>query len=328
MLLMSDASRRLLFDETRTARLRELAEFGDPFHATNLADEATLARLADVEVLITSWACPPLDEAALAAAPKLKAALHGAGSVRNHITQACWDHDLLVTTAAEANAIPVAEYTVAAILQAGKRVLESATEFRAIRNRRSPTSKHDRSNYQRTVGVIGFSRIGRRVVRHLQAFDFDVLVADPFADARKVAESGANLVELDDLLRRSDVVSVHASALPSTRHLLDARAIALVPDGGTVINTARGMLVDTDALAAECATGRLSAVLDVTDPEPLPADSPLWDMPNVQLTPHIAGALDTEVHRLADSVLDELGRYTRGEPPVHPVTADEIERIA
>jgi phosphoglycerate dehydrogenase-like enzyme len=110
--------------------------------------------------------------------------------------------------------------------------------------------------------------------------------------------------------------------------MLDARRLALLRDGATLINTARGALIDQDALVAELVRGRIDAVIDVTEPEVLPPDSPLYDLPNVVLTPHIAGALGVEVRRLGDSALDELERYAHGEPFAHPVTRADLDRVA
>jgi phosphoglycerate dehydrogenase-like enzyme len=153
------------------------------------------------------------------------------------------------------------------------------------------------------------------VVRLLRELDLaECLVADPYADPAAVAAAGGALVELDDLLARSDVLSLHAPELPSTRHMIGAAELARLPDHATVVNTARGSLVDSAALAAECGSGRLFAILDVTEPEPLPAGDPLRSVPNVLLTPHLAGSLGTEVLRLTDHTLDELARWTTGEP--------------
>lgn len=327
LLVMNDRAYRTGFDDDRLARLHTLADLADPIRTTTLDTDSARARLAQVDVLITGWGAPMVDEAVLDTAPRLSAILHTAGSVKHIVAPICYERGLLVTTAAEANAIPVAEYTLAAILIAGKRAVQSAALFRQNRTEKVRPEGH-KSNYQRTVGIIGYSRIGRRVVDLLRPFDLEVLVADPLADAAPIAAAGARLVDLDELLRRSDIVSVHAPALPSTRHLLDKDRLATIPDGGTVINTARGVIVDTAALEGECVSGRLSAVLDVTDPEPLPADSPLWELPNVLITPHVAGAQDSEIHRLVDTALDELERYATGKPPIHAVTADELPHIA
>ena len=192
------------------------------------------------------------------------------------------------------------------------------------RRRRGPLS-----NLGLTVGIIGFSRIGRMVVARLQQLDdITCVVSDPYADAGQVHAAGARLVDLQEMLGQVDILSIHAPELPSTRHLIAAAALANLRDHTTVINTARGSLIDTAALEAECAAGRLNAILDVTDPEPLNADSVLYDLPNVMITPHIAGSLDGEVKRMTDTALDELERLTRGRPLRHRILEAELDRIA
>jgi phosphoglycerate dehydrogenase-like enzyme len=116
--------------------------------------------------------------------------------------------------------------------------------------------------------------------------------------------------------------------LPETHHLLDARRLALLQDGATLINTARGSLLDTTALTDHCATGRLDAVLDVTDPDPLPPDRPLLCLPNVLVTPHLAGSQGRELRRLGEFVVAQVARFTRGEPLHGTIEAGDLHRIA
>ena len=297
-----------------------LSEFGSP---------AARAALAEAEVLLTGWGCPPIDEAALTAAPCVRAVVHAAGSIKNHVTPACWERGIVVSTAAEANALPVAEFTLAMILLAGK-----ATHVIARRYRQQRTAPDLRSefpnigNYRRTVGIVGASRIGRRVIALLRPFDLDVVVSDPYLDQAQARELGVQLAELDDLLRASHIVSLHAPSLPSTRHLIDRRRLGLIRDGATLINTARGALLDHVALTDELVSGRINAILDVTEPAALPADSPLWTLPNVVLTPHMAGALGVELERMGSYAVDELARYVAGQPFRSPVTRADLDRIA
>ncbi|MEV4941144.1 hydroxyacid dehydrogenase [Streptomyces zaomyceticus] len=285
------------------------------------------AALAEAEILLTCWGATPLTPEVLDRAPRLRAVIHAAGSVKHHITDACWDRGLRVTSAAAANALPVAEYTLAAILLAGKRVLGSAQHYAELRTDHAwLTESAAWGNYRRTVGVVGASRIGRRVIELLRPFDFEILLYDPYVD---VPPPGVELVrDLDDLCARSTVVSVHAPQLPATYRMIGAAQLAAMPDGGTLVNTARGSLVDETALLPHLLTGRLHAVLDVTDPE-LPApDSPLYVLPNVLLTPHVAGSLGNELHRMTDQALEEVGRYVRGEPFVEEVRASDLQRSA
>jgi phosphoglycerate dehydrogenase-like enzyme len=235
-----------------------------------------------------------------------------------------WRRGIRVTSAADANAVPVAEYTLAAIIFAGKKApFLAADERYAYGGWGSVTGYGDLSNFERTVGIVGFSRIGRRVVELLKVLSGTTcLVADPYADPDEVARAGAELVDLEEMLPQVHVLSVHAPELAETRHLIGAEQLRRLPDLATVINTARGSLVDSDALARECASGRLFAILDVTDPEPLPADSPLRHTAQVMITPHIAGSLGSEIGRLTDHVLDELSRWTSRRPLRTEVTEE------
>ncbi|MGW4896928.1 hydroxyacid dehydrogenase [Kitasatospora sp. NPDC004240] len=323
-----DLAGRLIDDHT-LARLTALADLDPALVLDDFTTPEAAEALAGAEVIVSSWGCPPIDEAALAAAPRLRAVLHAAGSVKHHITEACWRRGIQVTSAAWANALPVAEYTVAAVLLANKQLLHIREDYRA---RRAPYDWQyayaGAGNYRRTVGVVGASRIGRRVLELLRPHDLDLLLHDPYVDDAEAARLGARAVGLDELCAASDVVSVHAPELPETHHLIDGRRLALMRDGATLVNTSRGSLVDQDALVRELVTGRLDAVLDVTEPEVLPADSPLYDLPNVVLTPHVAGSLGRELHRMAAAAADELARYTAGRPFAHPVHAEEAHRTA
>ncbi|MFC8704447.1 hydroxyacid dehydrogenase [Streptomyces anulatus] len=331
LLAMGPGIAEQLFGARQRARLTALVDTDPGLVAYRLTDPAPeVARaLAGAELLITCWGAPPLTAEVLAAAPRLRAVVHAAGSVKHHITPACWERGLRVTSAAAANALPVAEYTLAAILLAGKDVLPAARRYRELRaphDWRAELAGH--GNYRRCVGIVGASRIGRRVIELLRPFDLEVLLFDPYVDAGTAARLGAEQVGLDELCARSRIVSVHAPELPATRHMIGAAQLAAMPDGATLINTSRGSLIDGDALLPELVSGRLNAVLDVTEPEVPPASSPLYDLPNVLLTPHVAGSLGDEIHRLADFALDEVARYASGLPFADPVTPEDLARMA
>ncbi len=318
-----------LIDAPTMRRLTELSDLDPALVADDFAAPAASAALNETEVLISCWGCPPLTEEVLARAPRLRVVIHAAGSVKHHITDACWRRGIAVTSAASANAVPVAEYTVAFVLLAGKDLLRIREDYRHRRADHDWQSAYAAAgNYRRTVGVVGASRIGRRVLDLLRPYDLDLLLYDPYLLPGEAERLGATAVGLDELCRRSDVVSVHAPELPTTRHLLSRERLASMRTGATLINTSRGSLVDQQALTEELVSGRLDAVLDVTVPEVLPPDSPLYGLPNVVLTPHVAGSLGTELHRMAASAADELERYVTGRPFAHLVTADEWDRSA
>ncbi|KOX02994.1 hydroxyacid dehydrogenase [Streptomyces sp. NRRL B-3648] len=318
----------LLFPPPLMERLRRAADIDPDFVVRDFADPAASGALARAEVLITGWGCPHLDAGALAATPELRAVLHAAGSVRSLVGEALWAHGVTVSSAVAGNALPVAEYTLAMILLAGKDALGHRERYRRTHTGPGPAETAGTGNLGRRVGVVGASRVGRRLMELLRPFDLTVLLYDPYVSAAEAAGLGAEPVSLEELLRRSDIVTLHAPDIPETRHMLDRARLALVRDGGVLINTARGALVDHDALTQELVSGRLSAVLDVTEPEPLPAGSPLYRLPNVFLTPHIAGSLGNELARLGVIVVEELERLAEGLPPRHRVRHADLSRVA
>jgi len=129
-------------------------------------------------------------------------------------------------------------------------------------------------------------------------------------------------------MAQSDIVSVHAPSLPSTRHMIGARELSLMKDGATLINTARGALIDEAALLETLSTGRIDAIIDVTDPEVPETTSAFYDLPNVFLTPHIAGAVGLERGRLGDMAVDEIERFTKGEPLLYQIRRRDLVLIA
>ncbi|MDQ0948756.1 phosphoglycerate dehydrogenase-like enzyme [Streptomyces phaeochromogenes] len=317
-----------IFPPDVLARLGNAVEIDPTLTAGNFTDPRVRDALADTEILITGWGCPHIDEAVLDAAPKLRAILHAAGSVKGLTSPAVWERGITVSSAAGANALPVAEYTLAMILLAGKDLFAQRDRLRAQRAFPYGEIMPGVGNFGRRVGVVGASRIGRRLIELLRPFDLRVTLADPYVDAAQAAALGVPLLPLDDLLRTSDIVTVHAPQTPETHHLIGRRELALMPKGSVLVNTARGSLLDHDALVEELRANRLSAILDVTDPEPLPADSPLFDLPNAFITPHLAGSQGNEVARLGLAVTEEAERLLSGRELAHAIDHAVLERTA
>lgn len=309
-----------LFDDAALDRIDALGTLTNREPLSKWTDPRARDLLADADVILGHWGCPKIDHEVVTAAPQLGLVAYAAGTVKEVITDAVWDRDIRVTSGANANAEPVAEYTLATILFANKRVFWPAGEAQTFR----PVG-----NFDKTVGIVGASLIGRRVVELLGQFPhLSVLLYDPIVSPAEATAMGASKVELDELCARSDIVSIHAPALPSTRHMIGASQLAAMADGATLVNTARGSLVDHDALAAEASTGRIYAVLDVTEPEPLPDDSALRSLPNVLVTPHLAGSQGTELERLVRYATEEIERWAQGRPALNEVTKDQLARLA
>ncbi|MGW0732296.1 hydroxyacid dehydrogenase [Streptomyces sp. NPDC002851] len=328
---MSRQAARALLTPAALTAFAEVCEL--PATDPPVLDDLTTARarsiLADAEVLVTGWGCPPLDADVLAAAPRLRAVVHTAGSVRGHITEACWERGIEVASAAAANALPVAEYTVAMILLSGKHVLERAAAYRRARRGDDWLATPDGiGNYRRTVGILSASLIGRRVIDLLRPYDLRILLYDPYVTEADATTLGAQLVGLDGLFAQSDTVSVHTPLLPATRGLVDRTLLTSMRPGAVLINTARGAVVDQDALTDVLRAGRIRAVLDVTDPEVLPPDHPLWPCDHALITPHLAGSQGNEWRRLTDLAAAEIARWSTGDGFAHPVRRERLAILA
>lgn len=316
----------LMFTPRQLEELSSLLAI-DIGHTVPTLDGASEEQLGEVEVLLTGWGSPRIDAVALGRMPHLRAVVHTAGTMRHIATPELWAReDILVTTAAHANAVPVAEYTVAQILLAGKQSLLREAAHRRSRGRERTSRIDHGGNYGAVVGLIGASRVGSEVARLLRHFDLTVLISDPFVSDDEIRGLGAEPSDLESLFRRSEVVSLHAPDVPATVGMVTGELLASMPEGAVFINTARPALVDLDALRHQVLSGRLSAVLDVHDD--LAADDPLWDAPEVSITPHIAGSLGNELHRLGASALEEVRRLCAGEPARHPVDRSALTSVA
>ncbi|MCI1018996.1 hydroxyacid dehydrogenase [Microbacterium sp. C5A9] len=282
---------------------------------TDFASDHASDLLGTAEILLAGWGCPRVDRGMLERMPHLRAVVFAGGTASAVLdTVEATRRGIVFTNAGEGNAQAVAEYTAATIVLAGKRARYAEQiyrEGRAFVDREADLL--DTGNYGRTVGLVGASRIGRRVAQLLLATDLRVLVYDPYASEEEVLSLGGLKVTLDELLTASDIVSLHAPATAETEHMIGAHELAIMRDGAVLINTARGSLIDHDALRTHLRSGRIDAILDVTEPEPLAADDELWSLPNVTLTPHIAGATGNELHRLGRDVIDEVARFVAGE---------------
>ncbi len=324
---MDPPSQRLIYGEEEMAelgRLTDLSETVVSFKEWTRHPET----LAEAELIFSGWSAPLMDEAFLRAAPRLRAVFYGAGSVRYFLTPAFWARDIVITSAASANAIPVAEYTVGTVLLSLRHFWTKAREAR----RGHGWGDHTRpvpGSFRATVGLLSFGAIGRSVARLLRHFDLRVLVHCPFLEAADATTAGVERVGLDELFARSDVVSVHTPVLPETVGLVTGRLVSSMKPGATLINTARGViLAQREVEAVLRRRTDLHAVLDVTDPEPPSADDPLLSLPNVTVTSHIAGSHGRDCQRMGHYMVEELKNYLAGRPLRWRVTREQLEHMA
>ncbi|MFE1953786.1 hydroxyacid dehydrogenase [Streptomyces sp. NPDC059524] len=326
LLVMEKERRADVYPPEVTAGLGRLVHWqAPPLTREELADAPGVLR--DVDLLLTGWGAPVLDTALLGQAPRLRAVFVAAGSVRHLTTPEFWARGIPIVSAAAANAVPVAEFTLAQVLLGLKQAHRIARDV--AQHRRFPRDPEVAGGYRARVGLWGLGHIGRLVAGHLSRFDVEVVATDPAASPDTARQAGVRLVGIEELFATCQVVSLHAPLLPATRGAIGESLLNSLEPGATLINTARGALIDEPAAVRVLrARPDLTAVLDVTHPEPPAPDSPLFTLPNVVLTPHIAGALGAERHRLGQLVLDEVRRFTLGEPLQHALDPARAASLA
>ncbi len=308
--------------DERAALASQVQFLGEPLTKHDCAEHPD--QLREVEFIFSGWGAPLMDEKFLAAAPKLKAVFYGAGSVRGFVTDALWKRGIVVTSAYAANAIPVVEYTLGVILLSLKHFWRHVATVKSQQDR-SSLALPVPGAYRSTVGIVSLGMIGRQVCERLRAHDVCVLAYDPFSKPPENVEMCA----LEEIFRRADVVSLHTPWLKETEGLITGAHFASMKPGATFINTARGAVVRENEML-EVLTRRpdLHAVLDVTWPEPPVKESPFYTLPNVVLTPHIAGAMSNECRRMGQYMVEELRRYLAGQPLQWQITEVLAAKLA
>ncbi|TDW69439.1 hydroxyacid dehydrogenase [Kribbella pratensis] len=323
VLAATPSFRDLVFGAASVARLEALGDvvvLDDPGDATALT-----AALPGADVLITSWGATPLTAEVLDHADRLRLIAHSASSVKHFVTDEVFRRGLRITQAGQAMAEPVAEVSLAFTLILLHRIQRFDHQMHDGAWRDDAPPQHGLRSSR--IGVVGASRTGVEYIRMLVALGAEVVVYDPYLTDGRAAQLGVRRTTLDELLRTSRVVALHAPTLPETHNLIGARELALMADGSSLVNTARSWLIDSAALLAELRTGRIDAALDVFDEEPLPADSPYRSLTNVLLTPHQAAATVECYLEMGEITVGEIERFAAGEPLEYELTEDALTRM-
>jgi len=282
--------------------------------------------LSQAEVIFSSWGMSVCDEPFLASAPKLKAIFHAAGSIRPFMTGALWDRNITVTSSNSVLAISVAEFALAQILLSLKLTWR---HVRDMRSERQPVRHTVPGIFDSVVGLVSVGSVARHLISLLKPFRLRIVAFDPYLSPEQAKSLGIELVSLDQLFEISHVVSLHTPALPETEGMIRGGHFSRMIKSATFINTARGSVVnEREMIDVLTRRSDLQAILDVTHPEPPSPDSLLFSLPNVILTPHIAGPLDQECRRLGSMAVDEFERYVAGQPLRGEVTEKMMETIA
>lgn len=317
-----------VWPEDRVHAIRERCNLhADLIHTRNF--EKHVDALSRAEVAFSTWGMPRFEEEHVARMPQLKAVFYAAGSVQN-FARPLLNNGVKVFSAWVANGIPVAEFTLSQILLSCKGYFRNIHDIRTNPRTNIEKSAHSGPGiYKATVALIGFGVIARKLAELLQSFSVQVLVVDPYVDEETLREHGVERVGLEEAFERALVVSNHLPNIPPTEGMIGGDHFRSLKPDATFINTGRGkQIVEPEMIKVLGERPDLTALLDVTYPEPPPPDSPLYTLPNVHLSSHIAGSIQKEVVRMADFMLDEYDRWISGRDTRYEVTLEMLETMA
>lgn len=312
-----------IFTEKDLGRLRALGEV--VINEGDASIENIKATVKDADIAITSWGSLKMEEEILNECPNLKLLMHGAGSVKPYVSDELWAKGIRVCASTKPLGIGVAETALGFTIAACK-------NFFAI-NEDIHNGGYLRENikelYEITVGVVSAGFVGRHYIKLLQNFGVDVLLYDPYVTEEQAAAMGCKKAELEELLKVSDVVSLHAPRIPETEHMINAETLKLMKKDAVLINTARGTIIDEKALYEHMKAGNLKyTCMDVYDPEPPAADNPLRTLKNVIMTSHLAGLVTNGLLRIGTHCADQIEKFVNDEPLECEVTKDMLAKMA
>ncbi|KAF0093073.1 MAG: D-isomer specific 2-hydroxyacid dehydrogenase NAD-binding subunit [Puniceicoccaceae bacterium 5H] len=318
-----------LFTPQAVAELQELVTFD--------SDPPTPAVLSlpeqprdDVRIMITSWGARPLDAALLDKFPRLELMMHAAGTVREVLPDPAVGERIKICTASQINARPVAEFTLGIILTALRETFSWRKRFllEGPQIWWGQRSEFQGGYYGKTVCLVGFGAVAEYLISLLRPFEFEVLVVSDYLTEEKAAELQVTKTTLLEAAPRADVVSLHEADLPPYRGMINREVLEAMKPGAWLINTARGRLIDEEALIAVLEKGHIWAALDVACEEPPRDGHPFYRLENCILTPHIAGSLRGELARIGDYVVREIRNHLEGKPYEHELRPASLGKRA
>ncbi len=331
-ILLSDKNEKRVRSVYTEEHLHRLSRLVDIPHQIYKKEEILAHRehFGEVRFIFSTWGMPVFEKEEIRRIfPKLEAVFYAAGSVQK-FARPFLDLGIPVFSAWAANGIPVAEYTFAQIILGMKGFYQTSRLFKEEGHLAAKTAlKNYPGNYDCSVGLIGAGMIGKLVIKKLKDLKVKTLVFDPFLSDGKAAELGVEKVDLDTLFSTCQVVSNHLANNEQTRGMLKKEHFSAMLPYATFLNTGRGaQIVEEDLICVLTERPDLTAVLDVTYPEPPEEKSPFYSLPNVILTPHIAGSTGNEVRRMTDYIIEEAEAFLNGTPTRYAVTLEMLETMA
>jgi phosphoglycerate dehydrogenase-like enzyme len=319
---------RDILSERATATLNGLGDVVWNVRDRDYTPEELAELLPGTEAVVTSWGTPVFTPELLAVADSLRIVGHAAGSVKHLMPKEGYDRGITVLSAAAVIADSVAEYTLWAMLSWQRDLYRHDGRLKQERGWKEAGERFSHELYYKRVGIVSASLVGRRVIALLKPFSCEILVYDPTLSQQDAESLGVRRASLEEIFAQSDIVSLHAPVIPETKEMVGARHFQIMKEGALFINTARAWVVDQAAMMDELKTGRIRAVLDVFDQEPLPPDDALRDLDNVLLTPHVSGFTTESRLRLVEAIADDMVRFFAGQTPVLAVSWERLKIMA
>ena len=287
-------------------------------------------KFAEVEYVFSTWGMPSMSEEEIKKCfPSLKCVFYAAGSVQA-FARPFLSCGVKVFSAWAANAVPVVEYTLAQIILANKGFFAHSREMKKGNREAGKIMKAAYpGNYGENVGIIGVGMIGSQVAERLKSYKLNVLAFDPFLSDERAEKLGIKKASLDEIFSTCRVITNHMANNDQTKGMLDYKYFSKMLPYSTFINTGRGaQVVEADLVRVLEERPDVTAILDVTFPEPPAEGHAFYSLPNCFLTPHIAGSLVNETHRMAEYIIEEYGRFISGKPCLYEVSEKMLETMA
>ena len=324
-LIMDPGTRNMVFNKKYLDRLAKSGEVVTNEGGT--AFESIENTVKGADVIVTSWGNEHIDERYLALCPDLKLLVHAAGSVKPVVSDPLFEKGVRVTSCAGVLSMGVSETALGFTIAASKNFF--ALNDNIHHGGWAEGKENIRELYDLTVGVVGGGWAGRHYIELLKAFQVEILLYDPFISEEGALAMGAKKATLEELLKNSDIVSIHAPQIPETYHMFNKETLSLMKKDAVLINTARGTIIDESALYDHMKAGNLKyACLDVTDPEPPAVDNPLRTLKNCIMTPHLAGLANNGLKKIGQHVCEEVESFITDGKLATEVTKEMLSRMA
>lgn len=300
------------FNEDLISQLEEIGEvIWNESNTTHFTKQEICEKIQDVDMIVTGWGSPILDEEVMNHAHKLKMVAHTGGSVRPYVSDAVYEKGITVISGNEVFAQSVAESVIAYSLASLRDIPRYAGD---LKKGIWPTGYYNKGLLDRSVGIVGYGMISKMVVQMLKPFNVKIKVFSRHIAQEELDKHQMQKADLPEIFSTCDIVSIHSGMTKENYHLITEELLRMMPEGALLVNTARGAVIDEPALCRVLAEGKINAVLDVYEVEPLPQGHPLMELDNAILMPHMGGPTVDRRLVVVQALITDMKRYMQGEP--------------